>query len=193
MVVRLSVMDWWLVQGVFCLLPIGCWVGTFPPWPGWIKLCTCTHIFSYCFWPHIVGMFICICLIFVMFFVCCMCEPVFCTFQAPLFDVPSHSWKSNLRAQHPQCCSHLCPLMIQQRLSIPSHGYHCQDTHTHTILHTWSDILSDLLLWWVLSSNQSGCLCWSGSDVLFLQWWMDGCQAGVKAVLFSHHFSGLFW
>lgn len=53
---------------------------------------------------------------------------VFCA--PPVFDVPSQSWKGNVRAQDSQCCSHLCPLMIGQRQSRPNHGRLCHETRT---------------------------------------------------------------
>lgn len=45
-----------------------------------------------------------------------------------VFDVSSPSWKGNTRSRPPQCCSHLCPLMMGPRLSRPSHGRLCHET-----------------------------------------------------------------
>lgn len=44
---------------------------------------------------------------------------------------PRWVWKGNLRTQDPQCCSHLRPLMMGQRVSRPNHG-RLSLTHTRT-------------------------------------------------------------
>lgn len=46
-----------------------------------------------------------------------------CTPRAPPSLMwPRWVWKGNLRTQDPQCCSHLRPLMMGQRVSRPNHG-----------------------------------------------------------------------
>lgn len=46
-----------------------------------------------------------------------------CTPRAPPSLMwPRWVWKGNPRTQDPQCCSHLCPLMVGQRVSRPNHG-----------------------------------------------------------------------
>lgn len=74
-----------------------------------------------------------------------------------VFDVPSQSWKGNVRARDSQCRSHLRPLMMGQRQSRTNHGSLCHEART---LH---DPFLCLCVWWVHNSNQSSCLCWPSS------------------------------
>lgn len=108
-----------------------------------------------------------------------MCVHVFCTLNAPVFDVPSLSWKGNMRTQDPQCCSHLCPLMTGQRLSRPNHGCSCHETHTHSLMHThryspWPFIvvtaqLKPVLL--PLLAIALMCSCYGGGWMCVIQRW----------------------
>lgn len=47
-----------------------------------------------------------------------------------VFDVPSQSWKGNVRARDSQCRSHLRPLMMGQRQSRTNHGSLCHEART---------------------------------------------------------------
>lgn len=118
---------------------------------------------------------------FLCFSVCvCVCAHAFCTFEAPLFDVNYLSWKGNVRAQEPQCCSHLCPLMIGQRLSRPNHECLCHGIHTQSC--TQEEIFSMTFYcgeWTVQTTPTAFVGC--SSDALLLRGWMDGCQAEVNA------------
>lgn len=110
-------------------------------------------------------------LAFVMFFVS-LC---FALFKWPLFDMPSRSWKSNSRARRPQCRSHLCALMLRQRLSRPSHGYRCQATHVKRYS-PWPFVVASSRLTPVQLSLLFAALmhsCYKGG-------WM-GVKAGVKS------------
>lgn len=80
--------------------------------------------------------------------------------------------------------------MIGQRLSRPNHGCLCHETHTHSGAHT--DILHDLLLWWVHNSNQSRCLCWPSlwcAPVTTVDGWVS--HRGESRALLSPPFSPL--
>lgn len=104
----------------------------------------------------------------------------FALLKPPLFDVNYLSWKGNVRAQEPQCCSHLCPLMIGQRLSRPNHECLCHGIHTQSC--TQEEIFSMTFYcgeWTVQTTPTAFVGC--SSDALLLRGWMDGCQAEVNA------------
>lgn len=96
----------------------------------------------------------------------------------------SLSWKGNTRTQDPQSCSHLCPLMIGQRLSRPNHGCLCHDTHTQ---------IFSMTFYCGECTTQTSPDAFVGHrcDALLLRQWMDGCHAEVRAVLSPLHHSAL--
>lgn len=123
-------------------------------------------------------------LAFFMLFGVRMCVHVFCALQAPLFDLPSMSWKGNMRTPNPQCRSHLCPLMIGQRLSRPNHG--CLSCEMRTQSRTHEEIFP-VTFYCGECTAQTSPAAFVGrcSDALLLRRWMDGCHAEVKTVLSS--------
>lgn len=88
---------------------------------------------------------------------------------------PRWVWKGNLRSQDPQCCSHLRPLMMGQRVSRANRG-RLSLAHTRTRAQ-WPFIVVSCG-----SPTSPSAFVGCDSDALLLRRRMDGCHAEVKAV-----------
>lgn len=107
----------------------------------------------------------------------CVCERVsLCSPSGPPSLMwPRWVWKGNLRSQDPQCCSHLRPLMMGQRVSRANRG-RLSLAHTRTRAQ-WPFIVVSCG-----SPTSPSAFVGCDSDALLLRRWMDGCHAEVKAV-----------
>lgn len=107
----------------------------------------------------------------------CVCERVsLCSPSGPPSLMwPRWVWKGNLSSQDPQCCSHLRPLMMGQRVSRANRG-RLSLAHTRTRAQ-WPFIVVSCR-----SPTSPSAFVGCDSDALLLRRWMDGCHAEVKAV-----------
>lgn len=111
------------------------------------------------------------------FMIQCVCERVsLCSPSGPPSLMwPRWVWKGNLRSQDPQCCSHLRPLMMGQRVSRANRG-RLSLAHTRTRAQ-WPFIVVSCG-----SPTSPSAFVGCDSDALLLRRWMDGCHAEVRAV-----------
>lgn len=104
--------------------------------------------------------------------------------RPPSLMWPRWVWKGNLRSQDPQCCSHLRPLMMGQRVSRANRGrLSLARTRTRA---QWPFIVVSCG-----SQNQSICLCWLRlrcAPVTTVDGWVS-CRGEGCASSSPHHSS----